>query len=124
MYNTTMSLLWKILYDTFQKNLDNATFQIQATKDALQLLKEISEEKGEAFLKTWLRPELLFEYIKYYGHHLPYGLTRPDGSTRPEALLAEELLIQLCALIPHSRETMRLFCITMGHMFLLPHFSD
>ena len=119
-----MSLLWKIVYETFQKKLENAEFQIQATKDALQLLKEISEEKETEFLKTWLQPELLFLYIKYYGHHIPFGLTRLDGSTRPEALLAQELLIQLCALIPHSRETMRLFCITMGHMFLVPYFSD
>jgi hypothetical protein len=119
------SLLWKIVYDTFQKKLENPEFQIQSTKDALQLLKEISEEKGTEFLKTLLQPKLLFEYIKYYGHHIPYGLTRPDGSTRPEALLAQELLMQLCALIPHySKEALRSFCITMGHLFLLPYFSD
>ena len=117
-------LCWKIVYNTFQKNLENPDFQIQATKDALKLLKEISEEKGTEFLKTWLQPELLFEYIKYYDHHIPYGLTRPDGSIRPESLLAQELLVQLCGLILHSRDALRSFCITMGHLFLLPYFSD
>jgi hypothetical protein len=123
-----MSLLWKIIRDIFQEKLENPDSQIQATNDALHLLKEISEEKGEAFLKQWLSPELspelLFEYIKYYEHHIPFGLTFPDGSARPEGLLAQELLIQLCALIPHSKEAARSFCITMGHLFLLPHFSD
>jgi len=119
-----MSLLWKIVHDIFVKKLENAEFQIQATKDALQLLKEISEEKGDEFLKTWLQPELLFLYIKHYGYHIPLGLTRTDGSIRPEALLAEDLLNQLCKHVSHSRETVRLFCISMGHMFLLPRFSE
>ena len=118
-----MSLLWERTREHFQKDLQNPKQLIQATKNAIQLLNEIQEEKGLPFLQAWINREgdfpLIYEYIKYYKWHIPYGPVHQNGTLRVEAILAQSLLQRMKELTTRTSEEVRGFILMMGHGFLL-----
>ena len=116
-----MSVLWKRTRERFQKDLENEDQLIQCTQEALQLLNELQEEKGFEFIRAWLNRDgefpLLFEYIKHYRRHVPFGLDRP------EAILAKELFLRLKELSYQHQKEVEDFIHTIGHLFLLDYFN-
>ena len=114
-----MELLWKRTRERFQKDLENADQLIQCTQEALQLLNELQVEKGVEFLRSWLNQDgefpLLFEYIKHYERHIPFGLDRP------EAILAKELFLRLKELSYQPQKAVDNFIYSMGCTFLLEY---
>ena len=114
-----MELLWKRTRERFQKDLENADQLIQCTQEALQLLNELQAEKGVEFLQSWLNQDgdfpILFEYIKHYERHIPFGLDRP------EAILAKELFLRLKELSYQPQKEVEYFIHTMGYLFLLEY---
>jgi hypothetical protein len=120
-----MELLWKRTHKRFQRDLENADQLIQCTQEALQLLNELQAEKGVEFVRAWLNREgeipLLFEYIKYYGRHIPFGIVHEDGSPRLEAILAKELFLRLKEFSYQPQKEIEDFIHTMGYKFLLEY---
>lgn len=118
-----MSLLWERVRDGFLEDLQNKDRLIRCTKEALQLVNEIQGEKGIGFLRAWLHREgefpLLFEYIKHYRQHIPFGFIHEDGTPRLEATLAKTLLLRLKELSPYPLIEVNEFIRAMGHLFLL-----
>jgi hypothetical protein len=118
-----MSVLWKRTRKRFQKDLENEDQLIQCTQEALQLLNELQEEKGIDFVRSWLNRDgefpLLFEYIKQYERHVPFGLVHADGSPRLEAILAKELFLRLKEFSYQPQKEVDDFIHIMGHLFLL-----
>lgn len=114
-----MSVLWERTRERFRKDLENTDQLIQCTQEALQLLNELQEEKGIEFLRSWLNHDgefpLLFEYIKHYERHIPFGLDRP------EAILAKELFIRLKEFSYQPQKAVEDFIHTMGQLFLLEY---
>jgi len=118
-----MSVLWKRTREGFRKDLENIDQLIQCTQEALQLLNELQAEKGVEFLRSWLNRDgefpLLFEYIKHYGRHIPFGVVHEDGTPRLESILAKELFLRLQQLSYQPKKEVDDFIHTMGHLFLL-----
>lgn len=120
-----MSVLWKRTRERFQMDLENADLLIQCTQEALHLLNELQEEKGFNFVRAWLNRDgefpLLFEYIKQYKRHIPFGLVHADGTSRLEAILAKELFLRLKELSYQPQKEVEDFIYTMGYLFLLEY---
>jgi hypothetical protein len=120
-----MSVLWKRTRERFQKDLENTDQLIQCTQEALQLLNELQAEKGVEFVRSWLNRDgefpLLFEYIKQYERHIPFGLVHKDGSPRLEAILAKELFIRLKEFSYQPQKEVEDFIQTIGYLFLLEY---
>lgn len=116
-----MKLLWERTRKRFCKDLENADQLIQCTKEALQLLNDLQDEKGVDFIRAWLNRDgefpLLFEYIKQYGRHVPFGLDRT------EATLAKELFLRLKEYSYQPQKEVEDFICRIGHMFLLDYFK-
>lgn len=120
-----MALLWERTREQFQKDLENINQRIQCTQEALQLLNELQAEKGVDFVRSWLNRDgefpLLFEYIKQYGRHIPFGLVHADGTPRPEANLTKELFLRLKEFSYQPQKEVEDFIHTMGYKFLLEY---
>jgi hypothetical protein len=123
-----MSLLWSRARERFREDLQNGDATIQRTKEALQVLDEILDEKGEAFLRAWLHLEgecpLLFEFIKCHGRHIPHGRLHPDETVRLESILAKKLFRRLFASSSISLESAQDFIERVGDRSLLNYFDE
>jgi hypothetical protein len=123
-----MSLLWSRAHERFREDLQNGDAMIQRTKEALQVLDEIIDEKGEAFLRAWLHREgefpLLFEFIKHHGRHVPHGHFHPDETVRLESILAEKLFRRLFAFSSITKESAHDFIERVGDRSLLNYFDE